>query len=141
MSALHAAVPAGQEVWRIGFWPAPWAWPEWRYAGGHRWDDAHGVFRTVYAGDTRYACFVEVLAFARPALAVESDYLDIEEDLEDARKYPSPAPGSIPADWLANRPITSAQLTGRYCDVTRSETIAALRLLVRADGLGSRCIA
>ena len=107
--ALCRRPPMGRRPWRLSH----------RIRGGH----------------TRYACFVEVLAFARPALAVESDYLDIEEDLEDARKYPSPAPGSIPADWLANRPITSAQLTGRYCDVTRSETIAALRPLFIAEAI------
>ena len=30
-----------------------------------RWDDPDGVWRTLYLGDTRMACYLEVLAFAR----------------------------------------------------------------------------
>ncbi len=126
MSEPHS-VRAGKVVWRIGHPPEPWAWADWRYAGTHRWDDAKADFRTTYAGDTRYACFVEVLAFARPAIATDPDYQDIEEDPDDARDHPTPSPGTVPRSWMASRRITSADLAGRYCDVTHSATVAALR--------------
>ncbi len=111
-------------VWRVGRAPDPWAWIPREYAGANRWDDIDGVFRTVYAGDTRYACFVEVLAWARPEIGL----LDgIVEEESDAADHPTPPPGAIPRSWIGARMIGRATLTGRYVDVRAARTIAALR--------------
>lgn len=120
---------AGTTVWRIGRAPDPWAWTDPRYAGGNRWDDANGVFRTVYAGDSLYACYVEVLAYARPDREPDGrDLLDaVEEDPEDAATFPTPQAGTLPRDWISARMVGSASLVGAYVDVRESSTIAALR--------------
>ncbi|MBO1740939.1 RES domain-containing protein [Leifsonia sp. TF02-11] len=120
---------AGRTVWRVGRAPDPWAWIDRQYAGHQRWDDAGGIFRTVYAGDSLYSCFVEVLAYSRPDIEPDgSDLLaGIVEDPEDAAVFPTRAAGSIPRDWIGGRMVTTARLTGPYADVRTSDTIAALR--------------
>ncbi|MCG2624801.1 RES family NAD+ phosphorylase [Arthrobacter sp. I2-34] len=117
-------------VWRIGFRPDPWAWSGWEWATDGRfpgrWDDLHGNFRTVYAGSSLQACLLEVLAsFRRDArLAMELD--EIVEDDEDAVLHPTVPSGQVPREWLDARAATSAELTGTYCAVTDSRSIAAL---------------
>lgn len=93
---------ADAPVWHVGRAPDPWAWTDWRYAGNQRWDDVDGVFRTIYAADSLYACYVEVLAYARPDMDPgDADLLaGITEDTEDAAEYPSPPAGVIPTDWI-----------------------------------------
>lgn len=117
------------DVWRVGRAPDPWAWVDHQYAGHNRWDDADGVFRTVYAGDSLYACYVEVLAYARPDTGPDGlDLLaDVVEDPQDAADYPVPAAAQIPRSWIQGRMVATAQLDGRYVDVRASTTIAALR--------------
>lgn len=119
----------GRPVWRVGRAPDPWAWVDRQYAGHNRWDDADGVFRTVYAGDSLYACYVEVLAYARPDLDPDdSDLLaGITEDPDDAALYPVPPAGTIPREWIGARMVGTAALSGPYADVRAAATIAALR--------------
>lgn len=119
----------GRTVWRVGRAPDPWAWVEHQYSGNNRWDDSDGLFRTIYAGDELYACFLEILAFARPDLEDDgSDPLDqIQEDPEDAVQFPVRAAGIIPRVWIGARMVGSAKLSGRYVDVRKAQTIAVLR--------------
>lgn len=129
-----------ERVWRVGFAPDPWAWPPHEFAGGQRWDDPTAGFRTMYAGATILACFLEVLAHFRPdpVLADELDQIVLDmDDLEEVER--SPRPGQVPHSWLAPRSIASAQLMGAYCVVSATSTMAALRPLFReqARSLGS----
>jgi hypothetical protein len=125
-----ALATADTRVWRIGFRPDPWAWSGWEWATDGRfpgrWDDLHGNFRTVYAGSSLRACLLEVLAaFRRDArLATELD--EIVEDDEDAVLHPTLRSGEVPREWLDARAATSAELTGTYCAVTDSQSIAVL---------------
>lgn len=96
--AISVVDAADRTVWRVGRAPDPWAWIDRQYAGHQRWDDADGVFRTVYAGDSLYGCYVEVLAYSRP---------DVEPDVRPPggnrrgsrrrRRVPRPGPGVHPA--------------------------------------------
>jgi hypothetical protein len=126
---LDVVDASGAVVWRVGRAPQTWAWGDRQYSGQNRWDDAQGVFRTVYAGDSLYGCFVEVLAYARPDLdAGGADMLlGIDEDPRDAEEFPVPAHGSIPREWIGGRLVGAAVLTGTYADVRTSGTIATLR--------------
>ncbi len=116
-------------VWRVGRAPDPWAWADPQYAGHNRWDDVYGVFRTIYAADSLYACFVEVLAYARPDVEPAGHDLlaGIDEDPQDAVEYPVQATGSVPREWISGRMVAMANLTGPYADVRAAATIAALR--------------
>jgi len=126
---LTAAVAAGR-VWRVGFRPDPWAWSGWEWATdgrfSGRWDDLHGNFRTVYAGSSLLACLLEVLAHFRKDSRLPLELDNITEDEEDAVLYPTIGPGSVPKEWLDERAAASAELSGRYCPVTASTTIATL---------------
>lgn len=140
---LSAGIQVNQvaeQVWRIGFAPNPWSWPPRVYAGGERWDDPSVGFRTMYAGATVLACFLEVLAQYRPdpILADELDAIVLElEDVEEVER--SPRPGQVPHSWLAPRRMASARLTGTYCAITTTASISALRPLFheQARSLGS----
>ncbi|MET3812154.1 hypothetical protein ABIB14_003284 [Arthrobacter sp. UYEF3] len=80
----------------------------------------------MYAGSSLRACLLEVLAgFRRDArLAMELD--EIVEDNEDAVLHPTVPPGQVPLEWLDARAATSAELSGAYCAVTDSKSIAVL---------------
>lgn len=123
---VHAS---GVTVWRVGRVPDPWAWIDHQYAGNARWDDPEVAFRTSYAADTLFGCFVELLAYSRPDLNDDgSDLLSgITEDPEDANAYPVPSAGGIERTWITGRMIGSASLEGVYIDVRASATVAALR--------------
>lgn len=141
-----AIIPAAETVWRIGFRSEPWAWSGWEWATDGRfpgrWDDLHGNFRTVYAGSSLKARFLEVLAgFRRDArrdarLASELD--EIVEDDEDEVLHPSIPPGEVPREWLEARAATRAELSGHYCAVAASQTVAALYPQFHRHGLESR---
>ena len=145
---MLADVPDGLErvnagaltVWRVGRAPDPWAWVEHQYSGHNRWDDAGGEFRTVYAAESLYACYVEVLAYARPDIDADGQDLlaGIHEDSADALAYPVPAAGTIPPEWIGARMAISATLSGSFVDVRAASTIATLRplFLLRASQLG-----
>lgn len=66
VSGFRIIDAAGVTAWRVGRAPDPWAWIDYRYAGEQRWDDSGNEFRTIYAADSLYACFVEILAHLRP---------------------------------------------------------------------------
>lgn len=129
VSGLRIIDAAGVTVWRVGRAPDPWAWIDYRYAGGQRWDDSGNEFRTIYAADSLYACFVEILAHLRPDLNDDGSPLlsDIVEDPEDATEFPVPAAGTVDRPWLSGKMAASATLDGRYVDVSASNTIASLR--------------
>ncbi|MEQ7736349.1 RES domain-containing protein, partial [Escherichia coli] len=82
-----AVVAAAGTVWRIGFFPEPWAWSGWEWATNGRfpgrWDDLHGNFRTVYAGSSLKACLLEVLAGFRRDARLAAELEDIVENDED----------------------------------------------------------
>lgn len=126
MSAPSAASPYGP-LYRIGRIPEPWAWTDWEYAGDQRWDDAGSDFRTVYAAESAFACLVEVLAHFRPDPALVSELGVIRVDAEDVDQFPTRPPGEVPISWVDTRRLSTAIVTGTYCDVTAAVTIAALR--------------
>jgi hypothetical protein len=126
---LTAAEAAGR-VWRVGFRPEPWAGIGWEWATEGRfpgrWDDLHGNFRTVYAGSSLLACLLEVLAHFRKDARLSVELDEIIEDDEDAVLHPTLPPGKVPKEWLDERAAVSAELSGRYCAVTDSGSVAAL---------------
>ena len=65
---------------------------------------------------------------------------EIVEDDEDKVLRPTIAPGQVPREWLDVRAAASAELSGRYCEVTDSGSVAALYPhfigLALASGLG-----
>lgn len=128
-SGLRISDASCVTVWRVGRAPDPWAWIDYRYAGGQRWDDASSEFRTICAADSLYACFVEILAHLRPDLEEDGSALldDIDEDPQDAIEFPVPPAGTIDRTWLSGKMVATATLDGRYVDVGASDTIAALR--------------
>ena len=118
-------------VWRVGFRPDPWSWSDWKHATdagrfNGRWDDINGQFRTVYAGQSLLACFIEVFAKYRrdPHLAVTLE--DIVEDPADAIEFPARAPAAVSYRWLEDRCASSATLHGAFCTVAAAGTIASL---------------
>lgn len=129
--ALRCVDAACRQVWRVGFAPEPWAWTPWEYADGGRfngrWDDPHGVWRTLYVGGSRLVCFLEVLAPFRPDLQLVADLDQIEESDNDAAEYASAAPGRLPRDWCASRRAGSARLTGWYAAPGDAESLPTLR--------------
>lgn len=125
-------VTADQRLWRVGFRPEPWAWSDWKYAteGGRfngRWDDIHGQFRTVYAGDSLFACLIEVLAKYRVDAPLAAALDQIFEDPADTEEYPARPPAFVSYRWLEDRCASSATVHGSFCVVTATGTIAALR--------------
>jgi hypothetical protein len=122
-----------RRVWRIGFSPQPWEWSDWRWAGADgrfngRWDPLdHGLYRTVYAGESLLACLVELLAPHRPDRYLLEDMDKIVEDDEDAQNHPTVPPGELDLNqWLAGRVAASAHIVGRFVDITASETVLSL---------------
>jgi hypothetical protein len=138
---LATASPPAGPVFRVGFEPEPWAWPDWRYATdgrfNGRWDDSQGIFRTIYAGQTLFACLVEVLAALRADPQLVGELEAIEVDPLDAETNPTRPAGQVPYSWLEPRRAASAVLIGMFCDVTASDSIAALRPHFIARALSS----
>ncbi|QHC68922.1 RES domain-containing protein (plasmid) [Rathayibacter sp. VKM Ac-2759] len=126
-------------VWRIGYGSDPWAWTDWTYAHDGRftgrWDSPDGSYRTVYAGQSIFACYIEVLAQFRPDPILTEDLDSIVEDEVDRSIYPTIQPGIVPETWFEPRRVGGAVLTGRYCDVGHSTTISTLRPFFIADAL------
>ncbi len=135
-----ATVTVDQQVWRVGFAPQPWAWPSWQYSTDGRftgrWDDRDGNFRTLYAGDSLLGCLLETLACFRPDTTLAADLAETADN--DPTAPQTAAPGGVPLSWLTARRAATARLSGTYCAVTRSESIAALRphFLAHARALG-----
>lgn len=133
---------ATSRVYRVGFPPDPWAWPNWRWSSNGRfsgrWDDPNGNFRTVYAGSTLLACLLEVLASFRKDARLAAEMDDINEETEDHVLHPTATPGEIPRAWLDARRVTSARLDGRFFEVSDSMSLAHLypQFIGRALQLG-----
>lgn len=119
------------EVWRIGYGPEPWNWVDWAHAiNGRfngRWDALDSAYRTIYAGSSLFACLVEVLARFRLDPLFQTDMVGIDIDEVDAALYPTVPVGIVDEAWLRVRRDSHAKLSGRYCDVADSATIAAFR--------------
>ncbi|WP_457971696.1 RES domain-containing protein [Arthrobacter sp. D1-17] len=131
MGSEQLAVATSEDrIWRIGFRPDPWAWSGWEWATNGRfpgrWDDQHGNFRTVYAGSSLHACLLEVLAAFRRDTRIAMELDEIVENDQDTVLHPTVPPGQVPREWLDARAATSAELTGTYCAVTDSKSIAVL---------------
>ncbi|MET1087121.1 MAG: RES domain-containing protein [Arthrobacter sp.] len=130
VSAQLTAAEAAGRVLRVGFRPEPWAWSGWEWATDGRfpgrWDDLHGNFRTIYAGSSLLACRLEVLAHFRKDSRLSMELDEIVEDDEDNVLHPTTAPGQVPREWFEVRTAASAELSGRYCAVTASGSVAAL---------------
>lgn len=122
---------AGRHVHRVGFEPEPWAWTPWQYAEhgrfSGRWDDPDGVWRSIYVGESRLACFLEVLAFARPDPRLQDELAGIDEDPEDELAHPTLAGGLLPESWRWPRRVGSARLTGWYAAPGDKESLPTLR--------------
>jgi hypothetical protein len=119
------------EVWRVGYGPHPWHWVDWAHAVNGRftgrWDAVDSAYRTIYAGSSLFACLVEVLARFRPDPILHTDMASIQVDEADASLYATVPAGVVDEAWLTVRKISRARLSGRYCDVADSATVAALR--------------
>lgn len=129
--ALKCHQAWSRQVHRVGFAPEPWAWTPWQYADNGRfsgrWDDPDGVWRSVYVGESRLACYLEVLAFARADPDLQHDMAGIEEDAEDAASYPTLRSGVVPDSWRMPRRVGAAQLTGWYAAPGDKESLPTLR--------------
>lgn len=124
MSPLEDVAPEGR-LFRIARRPNPWAWPPWEFQGvdgtfGNRWDDAHAVYRVIYASSQLAACFVEVLARFRPDPHVVAGLAEIAGPDDTL-----PA-GVVPRSWLRNRVIGQATVNGRFADVNHARSLAHL---------------
>lgn len=128
---LAGAKAQRQLVHRVGYAPDPWAWTPWQYAHDGRfpgrWDDPDGLWRTVYVGDSRLACYLEVLACFRPDPVLTAEFDTIIEDPDDARDHPTAAPGQLSPDWLTPRQVGSARLTGWYTLPGARQSLPTLR--------------
>jgi hypothetical protein len=135
--AVVVTTPEGP-VFRVGYSPDPWAWVPWEYGPfTGRWDDPQELYRTLYAGSSPLACFVEVLAQFRPDQGLLEDLDSIRGDSRD-KEFPSVRPGELSVEWLARRRLGRARLGGTYVDIGNSRTIATLRraFLLEALSLG-----
>ena len=128
---LVGAYAGQQQVHRVGYAPDPWAWTPWQYAHDGRfpgrWDDPDGLFRTLYVGDSRLGCYLEVLACFRadPALAAELE--DIAEDPDDTHDHPTATPGQLSPNWLTPRRVGRARLSGWYALPGAHQSLPTLR--------------
>lgn len=124
---------------RIGFPPSGWEWTPWEFATDGRftgrWDDPAGVWRTLYVGSTRLACYLEVLAFARPSVEVLADLDDIVVDDEDEHEFPTVNPGQLSRSWCAPRIAAAGAMTGWFVAPGALETMATLRTGFRATAI------
>ena len=130
--ALHTVHRRHVPVRRIGYLPDPWNWTPWENAGTGgrfhgRWDDPNGTWRTLYAGSSALACYLEVLAVFRadPTLADELDA--IVDDDGDKQSYPTAPAGSVPRSWCAPRVVASGRLTGAFAVPGHPESLPTLR--------------
>lgn len=125
-------------VHRVGFAPTPWRWTDWIYAMDGRfdgrWDDPGGSWRTLYVGETRLACLLELLARFRPSTRVAEEIADIVVDGEE--EFPTIAAGTIPIAWCGPRRSGTAEMTGSFAVPGHHRSIAALRTQFRMRALG-----
>lgn len=125
----------GAAAYRVGFPPTAWEWTPWEYATDGRftgrWDDPAGVWRTLYVGATRLACYLEVLAYAR-----KSDELSAAlDDIDDDDEFPTIAPGHVPRSWVFSRVAGSGVVDGWFVVPGDAESMATLRTTFRAHAI------
>lgn len=125
-------------VWRVGFEPDMWAWTPWRYATDDglfngRWDDQLGQFRTLYTSDSLRGCFLELLAKLQPSTTLEAELDDFEDDDGSVARHPEGESGEVGYSWLNGRVFGDANQNGRYCFITHSDSLAALKAGYRFD--------
>jgi hypothetical protein len=130
--AIHTIDRRHVPVHRIGYRPEPWNWTPWEYAGTDgrfhgRWDDPHGTWRTLYAGFSALACYLEVLAPFRADPVVAEDIDEIIDDDGDAARYRTAAAGSVPRSWREPRLVASGWLTGSFAVPGHPESLPTLR--------------
>lgn len=128
-------------VWRVGFEPDIWAWTPWRYATDEglftgRWDDQLGQFRTLYTSDGLRGCFLELLAKLQPSPSLEAELDEIDDDDGSVARHTEGGSGEVGYSWLDGRMSGEAQQTGRYCFITHSDSLAALKAGFRFDRHG-----
>lgn len=128
-------------VWRVGFEPDMWAWTLWRFATDDglfngRWDDQLGQFRTLYTSDSLRGCFLELLAKLQPSAPLEAELDDFEDDDGSVALHTEGGSGEVGFSWLNGRMYGEAQLDGRYCFVSHSDSLAALKAGYRFDRHG-----
>jgi RES domain len=127
MSGL-ACVCASGPLFRLARKPNPWDWPPWEYCTkANRWDDPTETYRVLYACSERRGTFLETLARFRPDPAVVAGLAQITGDDEGALP-----PGDVPASWVTNRAMGTANLAGWFADVGHSESLAHLQLAMSA---------
>lgn len=124
-------------VHRVGYAPTPWQWTDWSYAlDGRfdgRWDDPGGFWRTLYVGQTRLACLLELLARFRPSKQVAAEIAEIE--VEDDEEFPTVDAGTLPISWCAPRRSGTARMSGVFAVPGHHLSIAALRVRFRQTAL------
>lgn len=87
-----------------------------------------GRYRTVYAGESLFACLVELLAPFRPDSEIVDAMSQISADPDDVADHPTVMAGTVDVDdWVRNRIAGSARLRVHFCVVTAAGTIASLR--------------
>ncbi|WP_238423570.1 hypothetical protein [Gordonia sp. 'Campus'] len=72
------------------------------------------MWRSLYCADTPLACYLEVLAFARPSPQLIAELDDITVDDEDDELYPAVPPGQVARSWCEARILGRGALTGRF---------------------------
>jgi hypothetical protein len=115
-----------------------WAWTPWRYATDSglfngRWDDQLGQFRTLYTSNSLLGCFLELLAKLQPASALEEQLAEFEDDDGSIGRHHEGGSGEVGYSWLNGRAYGEADQTGRYCFITHSNSLAALKTGYRFD--------
>ena len=133
MTPAFVAARPGGNVHRVGRGADAWAWPAWAYAGddgtfGNRFDDPVGEYRVLYASSPRIGAFLETLARYRTDPALVAEYEQMTLEAEDVERYPTIAPGVVPAGWCASRTIGTARHDGPFADIGHSRGLAELRV-------------
>jgi hypothetical protein len=129
--SFEPASPQHLPVYRLARKPDVWTWPDWSYAGpdgifDNRWDDPLGEYRVLYASSQRLGAFVETLARFRPDPHVIAGLAAIEGN-EDGLP-----PGCVPENWLQERMIGEARLTGAFANVGHTRSLTYLRQTMAA---------
>ncbi|SNT40846.1 RES domain-containing protein [Rhodococcoides kyotonense] len=134
---VWCVLAAGAAAFRVGYPPTSWEWTPWEYATGGRfsgrWDDPSGVWRTLYVGSSLLACYLEVLAYARPSDELTRALDEISE--EDGEQFPSVEPGHVPRSWMKARISGSGAIDGWFVVPGHPESMATLRTAFRGQAI------
>lgn len=88
----------------------------------NRYDDPERYYRVLYAGTSRYTCFVETLSRFRLNVQLYAELQAIEGD-DDYMPL-----GEVPVSWLEARCFGLATVGGNFADVMHSDWVAQLRV-------------